>query len=253
MKYTYKEYDRLIHLPLEQKVAWSEKAILQAIRESKNPSVSCSWGKDSVVMLHLIRKFCKNTIVMFANTLCEYPETYAYRDKMLKTEFEGCNYVETKPIKDFWSCVKEYGYPHNRGTGEDKRRTPKCCMYLKEKPLEEKQKELKVDLVYIGIQATESMNRRLVFLRLGELYKKKSGLWHCLPLAIWTNKDVFEYAKRNKIEMNSIYKKMDRNGCMFCTGFKNWKQVMAKYNKKLYAKILNEKEGQQTINKDCNY
>jgi 3'-phosphoadenosine 5'-phosphosulfate sulfotransferase (PAPS reductase)/FAD synthetase len=97
------------------------------------------------------------------------------------------------------------------------------------------------------------MNRRLVFLRLGELYKKKSGLWHCLPLAIWTNKDIFEYAKINKIEMNPIYKKMDRNGCMFCTGFKNWKQVMAKYNKKLYAKILSEKEGQQVIIKDCNF
>ena len=83
MRYTYKEYEKLINLSLDEKVAWSEQVILRAIKESKNPSVSCSWGKDSVVMLSLVRKFCKNTIVMFANTLCEYPETYAYRDKML--------------------------------------------------------------------------------------------------------------------------------------------------------------------------
>lgn len=252
MKYSYAEYERLRSLPLESKIAWSEQVILRALKSSKNPSVSCSWGKDSVVMLHLVRKFCKNTFVMFANTGCEYPETYKYKTKMLEGEFKDCNYIETKPLKTFWECVEQYGYPHNRGSGKDKRRTPKCCMYLKEKPLELKQKELGIDCVFIGIQATESMNRRLVFMRLGELYTKKSGLIHCMPLAIWTNEDIWNYVKKEKVEMNPIYDKMERNGCMFCTGFKNWKEVMCRYNPKLYESILIRKEGQQVI-KECNY
>jgi len=166
--------------------------------------------------------------------------------------------VETKPIKNFWQCVKEYGYPHNRQTsaqdkiGEKSKRTPKCCFYLKENPLKKKQKELGVDTVFIGLQATESMNRRLLFLRMGEYYFNKTDKFNiCLPLAIWNNKDIWAYAKQEKIPMNPIYKIMERNGCMSCTGFKNWKKVMAKYNEKLYAKILREKEGQLTI-RNCN-
>jgi len=250
MKYSHEEYVRLLNLSLDEKIAWSEQVILKALKSSKNPCVSCSWGKDSVVMLHLVRKFCKNTFVLFANTQCEYPETYKYRDYMLKHEFADCNYIETKPIKTFWQCVEEYGFPENRGKG--KFHTPKCCVFLKEKPLILKEKELGIDVSFMGIQASESRNRKFLFMRMGELYfNKTKKIFHCLPLAIWTDSDVFEYAKRNKLKMSGIYKKMSRNGCMFCTGYKGWQNVMGKYNPQLYSTILNKKDGQQTF-KECN-
>lgn len=252
VKYSYLDFERLTSLPLEDKVLWTEQVILNALKQSKNPSISCSWGKDSVVMVYLVRKFCKKAKVIFANTLCEYKETYQYRDGMLAGFFKGMDYYETKPIKDFWQCVKEYGFPNKRESwtvkGEKANRTPKCCFYLKEYPLKEKQKDLGVDTVFIGLQATESMNRRLLFLRLGEFYhNKEEKINHCLPLAIWKDKDVFAYAEQQNIPMNAIYKIMKRNGCMFCTGFKNWQKVMAKYNQKLYASILKEKTGQMVI------
>jgi phosphoadenosine phosphosulfate reductase len=199
----------------------------------------------------LVRKHCKNTYVIFANTGIEYPETYKYRDEMLKTM--DMNYIETKPIKDFWTCVKEYGYPHFRMTSEQhsNKRTPKCCVYLKERPLKEKQKELGVDLCFMGLMTTESMNRRRLFMRLGAYYYKKSeDINVCLPLAIWTDDDVKRYAKENNIPLNPLYKKMDRTGCMFCSGFKNWKKVMNDYNSKMYAVFLKRKEGQEIIH-DC--
>jgi 3'-phosphoadenosine 5'-phosphosulfate sulfotransferase (PAPS reductase)/FAD synthetase len=206
-------------------------------------------------MLHLVRRFCKNTKVIFANTQCEYPETYKYRDEMLKGDFKDINYFETKPIKNFWQCVKEYGFPANREwdtkKGEKSKRTPKCCIYLKEKPMHLKQKELGVDCVFVGLQATESMNRRLLFLRLGERYfKKTEDKWFVLPLAIWKNEDIWAYAKKENLPMNPIYKIMERNGCMFCTGFKKWKEVMAKYNKGIYKEILKKRDGQSII-QDC--
>lgn len=253
MKYTYQQFKEMTEWTLDQKIAWSEQVILKALKQSTNPSVSCSWGKDSVVMLHLVRKFCKNTFVVFANTLCEYPETYKYRDEMLQTEFKDCNYVETKPIKTFWDCVKEYGYPHLRTNkkaeeGQKAKRTPMCCQFLKEKPLIRKQKELQIDLTFIGLQATESMNRRLLFLRMGEFYKNKhNNIFHCMPLSIWNNKDVFEYAKREGIKMNPIYSKMERNGCMFCTGFKSWEKVMQNYSPTLFESFSKSK-----IEYECN-
>ena len=251
MKYRYAYFKEMTELPLEQKIAWSEQVILKALKANNNPSVSLSWGKDSVVMLHLVRKFCENTTVMYANTLCEYPETYKYRDMMLKTEFKDCNYIETRPIKTFWECVEQYGYPEIRSNAKGKRRQPMCCQYLKEKPLMKKQKELGIDCVFIGLQATESMNRRLLFLRMGEYYWNKTEKRNkCMPLSIWTNKDIWEYSKINNLKQCTIYDKMVRNGCMFCTGFKNWQKVMNKYNPKLEKEFATKMK--LPIYKECN-
>lgn len=250
---SYKRWVELSDLSYEDKLLWSEQLILYALKVNKVPSVSLSWGKDSVVMLHLIRKYCKNTIVIFANTGVEYPETYKYRDMMLKGLFSDINYVETKPIKNFWQCVKEYGYPHYRMTSEQgtSKRQPKCCLFLKERPMDVKQKELGVDCVFIGLMGTESMNRRRLFMRCGPYYFKKSvGRNVCLPLMIWKDEDVNRYVADNNICLNPLYSKMSRTGCMFCTGFVKWKEVMARYNPKMYGVFMKRKEGQMVIN-DC--
>ena len=98
---------------------------------------------------------------------------------------------------------------------------------------------------------TESMNRRRLFMRLGGYYYKKSeDINVCLPLAIWNDDDVLRYVKENKIPLNPLYSKMNRTGCMFCSGFKNWKNVMNKYNSKMYAVYLKNKEGQEVI-REC--
>ena len=249
-KHTYKQWQQFMRMSYEDKLLWSQQLILMALKKNNTPSISLSWGKDSIVMLHLIRKFCKNTYVIFANTEMEYPETYKYRDKMLKTDFKDMKYIETKPIKSFWDCVKEYGYPHKRNPDQNKtsKRTPKCCIFLKERPLRNKQKELSVDLVFIGLQTTESMNRRRLFMRLGSYYYKKTDdINICLPLTIWTDADVNRYINDNDIILNPLYDIMKRTGCMACTGFTTWREVMNKYNPRLYRFILKDKENQITI------
>jgi len=253
MKYTYKQYKELIDLPYFDKLMWSKGLIASAIKNSKNFGVSLSWGKDSVVMAHLVHSMCKKGYYIFANTKCEYPETYKYIGEMLKGIFKDYNYIETEPIKTFNQCVNEYGYPHLRqNTGQGNKRTPQCCKFLKEKPLDDKKKELGIDLEFVGLQTSESMNRRLVFMRLGGYYYKKTTKRHCaLPMAICTDKNVFRYAKENNIPLNPFYKQMKRTGCMFCTGFKDWRKVMAKYNPKMYSYILERTDGQKTI--DCDW
>ena len=252
-KYTYKKWKAFVSLSYEDKLMWSRQLIASTLKLNKKPVVCLSWGKDSIVMLHLIRQYCKNTYVVFANTLIEYPETYKYRDMMLKEHLTDLNYFETKPIKQFGECIKLYGYPHKRMTAEDNtsKRQPKCCIYLKERPLDNKIKELGCDVEFIGLQTTESMNRRRLFMRMGAYYPNKARKINvCLPLAIWNDKDIKRYAQENKIPLNPLYKIMNRTGCMFCTGFLNWREVMAKYNKELYAGILLRKEGQEIL-RDC--
>ena len=76
------------------------------------------------------------------------------------------NYIETKPLMSFWACVKKYGYPKFRQMAcQGRQRTPKCCYYLKEKPAINGIKEYNIDIQFLGLQASESMVRRLSFLR----------------------------------------------------------------------------------------
>jgi 3'-phosphoadenosine 5'-phosphosulfate sulfotransferase (PAPS reductase)/FAD synthetase len=184
----------------------------------------------------------------------EYPQTYKYRDKILK-EWDIKHYHENVPIKSFWQCVKEYGYPKFRqmkGQGGKKReQAPKCCWYCKEKPFINFVKKIKIDLNFIGLQASESMVRRLSFLREGEVFNsKKYGCRIVRPLMIWTNKDIWNYHEIENIPKNSLYDLMERNGCMPCTGFKNWKEVMNKANPKLYE-IVSKQIGEPTLRNWC--
>lgn len=254
-KYSYKQWAELVNLSYEDKLTWAKMIIANALKLNSKPVVCLSWGKDSVIMLHLIRTFCKNTYVIFANTGIEYPETYKYRLYMLDNFFTDMNYYETKPIKNFGQCVKLYGYPTKRKESKYRKEgeapSPKCCLYLKEKPLDNMIKSLGCDVQFIGLQTTESMNRRRLFMRLGAYYYNNTRKINvCLPLALWKDQDIKRYAEDNNIPLNPLYSKMDRTGCMFCTGFKNWRSVMARYNKKMYEAILYKKEG-QTIIKDC--
>lgn len=249
--YTYKEMQALWNLPLKDKITRTNQIILNVLKKSKKPLIACSWGKDSIVVTHLVLKWCENVTVLFNNTLVEYPQTYEYRDKILE-EWNIKNYIETKPIKTFWQCVEDYGYPHFRSGKDHKKKghTPKCCHYMKEKPAMNVIKQGKFDLEFMGLLAAESMNRRLLFLRLGEIYYSKTwGCIKCNPIFFWKESDVLGYIKRENIPMNEVYKTQKRNGCIPCTGFKGWEKVLAKTNPQIYKKISHDM-GQSLIT-DC--
>jgi len=240
-KYTYKEYQELLKMPLKDKISRANQLILGELKNHKMPCVSCSWGKDSIVLLDLVRKWCKKVLVVFNNTGVEYPQTLEYRDFILK-EWQINNYHENKPIKSFFQCVKEYGYPKYRQMagqgGKERVSAPKCCYYCKEKPFINFIKKFKIDLNFIGLQATESMVRRLSFFREGESFdSKKYDCRIVRPLMIWTDEDIWSYHRLNNIPKNPLYDLMKRNGCMPCTAFKGWQEVMNKANPKLFEYV----------------
>lgn len=238
---SYEKYKLLKELTLQEKINWSNLIIQKAIQESKNPGVSFSWGKDSIVLWDLVRKQKPDCKVVFADTGVEYPETYAFIKEQKTNYGFNENYFIAKGKEPFWQIVKKHGYPKPRmhscqdHVGTKKYRSPQCCFILKERPLIKLEKELGIDLIFWGIQATESMNRRLLFLTKGEYYfNKTEKRWKVSPLMIWTDQDIFEYCKLNNLPLPKVYDKMPRNGCMFCTAFKNWEKVMKDYDPNIY-------------------
>lgn len=246
-KFTYNELKEMQSWSLDDKILRARQLVASELKSSEKPVISCSFGKASIVVLHLVRTFCKNAVVCFHNTLCQYPETYEYRDLILE-EWGIQNYHETKPLMTFWECVEKAGFPKFRQMGkakgytsQGKSRTPLCCKMMKEKPAKIFLKEYGADCEFLGLQASESMVRRLSFFREGEVFDSKTyKVRICRPIMIWTDEDIWAYHKEFNIPINPIYEKMPRNGCMPCTGFKNWKAQLAEVNPRMYKYISNQ-------------
>jgi len=205
--------------------------------------VSCSFGACSVVVLHMALQIKPDIKVVFNNTGVKYPETYTYRD-LLKKQW-NLNLIETVPVKSFWQCIKEYGFPLYRSSyhaGENKLGKPsygkpKCCVYLKELPFKHYAKENSIQASITGLRAGESRARMFAFGQFGQNFatKKFFNLTKFNPIAFWTHKQVHDYLATNKIPINALYLKgKDRTGCMPCTGYKDWERQLAKGNPKMY-------------------
>jgi phosphoadenosine phosphosulfate reductase len=255
-EHTYAEYAELLKLPLEAKIERATKIIVEELGRSKRPALACSWGKCSVTLLHMIRQVCNRVLVVFNDTGVEYPEIYRYRDLLLQL-WTIDRYVETKPEKTFWQCVKQFGFPHIRRMyfepGPDKAKgAPKCCFYLKEQPAKKCYRANKIDCTFVALQATESNVRRLSFLRDGEaFYSVRWRLRVIHPLMIWTDEDIWEYHRRNEIPHNPLYDKVGRSGCMPCTGYRSWRRTLAKVNPKLYRLVSNRMGAPLLDSWDC--
>ena len=110
-----------------------------------------------------------------------------------------------------------------------------CCKLLKKEPSERVQAELGVDVIFKGLMAAESRSRMTSFLTRGELFAGRhrehlpdgDPFWHCNPLGIWTDDDIWEYIRRYNVPYSSLYertwkdrngniKKVKRNGCFGC-------------------------------------
>jgi 3'-phosphoadenosine 5'-phosphosulfate sulfotransferase (PAPS reductase)/FAD synthetase len=236
----------LIEMSYEDKLPITQVIIERNLRElGKDVAVAWSGGKDSSVVLYMVWKLFPEVPVIFNNTGIEYPETIAYIRKM--TKLWNLNLIETKPIKSFFQCVDEYGWPKGKGTyrkgGKDK-----CCNYLKELPHKKAVKKLGSNGVFDGVTAIESSNRQFHAITDGTCFKPKAQSWLKIhPILYWLDTDVYRFMKENNIPLNEIYfKGANRCGCSCCTAFLSWESQLSRLNPKLY-KMVKERKDKQSV------
>lgn len=236
---TKKELQMLQALPLEIKVAKS----LQRIREwvqhfgKENVHVSFSGGKDSTVLLHLVRSIYPNIKAVYVDTGLEYPEI-----KVFVKSFDNVEILH--PKKNFRQVIEKYGYPIIsksvanciRGArlgqqsrlnlldgkdcdGSDRKSkfsklqwkpllncrfeiSDMCCDVIKKDPSYKYQKQGKFPL--IATITNESMLREKNWLKSGcNAFSNKHP--NSTPLAFWTEQDILQYISQNNIEIASVY------------------------------------------------
>jgi phosphoadenosine phosphosulfate reductase len=235
---SFKEWEKK---PLEKKVELSKKVIEYALKRSEKPCVAFSGGKNSLVVLHMVLQYNPDVTVLYNNTRNEFPETVKFVRELAKAW--NLNFHEVKPDTNFWAIVKKYGYPHVQ---RYKYKEPKCCKYLKNRPAALFYKENGIDCVFTGISAYESRARLLFLIKEGLVYKvKRLGdvrytLLKVAPVGHWTDKDIWEYIRKNELPVNPAYEKygIDRVGCRICTGHLGWREQLKKVCPAIYRKIM---------------
>lgn len=187
--------------------------------------VSCSFGIDSVITLHLVKRVAdKKGIpfdVVWNNTLNEYPQTRKFAKEL--TEKWSLNLVEAKPD----TTLKQIYEKNGMGTlfkrkGDRSGETPlveKCCGALKHKPMKKAIKEYGWNLMFNGVRAGESRQRWMSARRDSSMYYSSSEwkMFVCRPILWWTSlsdsfnygnrkqEDVWEYVRKYNIPYNPIY------------------------------------------------
>lgn len=242
-------------LPLEQKVNYS----ITRIRDwyeywNGDVFVAFSGGKDSLVLLHIVRSLYPDIPAVFVDTGVEWPEVREF----VKT---FPNVVWLKPLMSYPTVLKTHGYPviskqiakrlryvrhptadnaatmklylegiKSDGTTGSRFKIPtkwqflryapfeiseKCCDELKKKPIQKYIKETGRRPM-VGNIAEESIQRKLIYYKEGcNRFTGRDPISR--PLSIWTEKDIWDYIKLNELKYCPIYDMgLDRTGCMYC-------------------------------------
>ena len=199
----------------EKQSTYLIKKILRYTRN--NPIISTSFGIDSTVTQHLLRRVAKYSYYLVNNnSLVEYPELIKFRNKIIKDWNLEDRITITKPVKSYWQLQLKNGWNWERKG--DRRNgvsaSEQCCYYIKHLPMYNFLDKLieegnPMEVNFTGLRAAESRQRSQQVLRDNVVYYAKS--WKSLkvsPIAFFTDEMVWEYVEKYKLDYCEVYDKL---------------------------------------------
>jgi phosphoadenosine phosphosulfate reductase len=164
------------------------------------PCVTSSFQAECVVLVHMLQRVRPGLPVLFLDTFHHFAETYAYRDEITaRWNLNLINLRADQPQVGLWQ-----------------ESTQACCGRHKVEPLFRALQDY--DVWFTGLRRDQSPSRANLqelepfALPTGKTLRKVS------PLASWTTKDVWTYAKQHDIPLLPLYADGYTSiGCQPCT------------------------------------
>lgn len=209
-----------------KKIEHSKKVIQEAVNQYKNIAVACSFGKDSLVAVHLVKEVSPEIPVFYVATIFKPKETLEYAVKM--NQLFNLNlkvYIAAKeiplvfknsgvevvllPTEEFEKAQKKNQEKYKKPLYETN--PDLCCQLLKVEPTKIAVKNL--DAWIAGLRKTEGHTRENY-----QEVEKKGDLYKINPILEWTELDIWRYLAMNQIPPNPLYAKGYRSlGCAPCS------------------------------------
>ena len=178
-----------------------QHVIAQALERAKTPCVTSSFQAECVVLVHMLRQVRPDLPVLFLDTVHHFPATYEYRDRIAREW--GLNLVNLRASKP------EPGLWERDGTDA-------CCKRHKVEPLFSAL--ARYDTWFTALRRDQSPTR--ANLQHNEPFRLPDGtsISRVSPIAEWTTKDVWQYAKAHAIPLLPLYQDGYTSiGCEPCT------------------------------------
>ena len=164
------------------------------------PCVTSSFQAECVVLTHMLREIRPDIPVLFLDTFHHFAETYEYRDALsARWNLNLVNLQAAEPRVGLWQTD-----------------TSACCARHKVGPLFQALDGY--DVWFTALRRDQSPTR--ANLAEAEPFALPSGktLRKVSPLAAWTTKDVWDYARRHDIPLLPLYETGYTSiGCEPCT------------------------------------
>lgn len=200
MNTTFEKFGLRARLPeFRTRLSESERIIAQALEKMRSPLVAFSAGKDSSVVLHLVRAQAPETRAAWGDEEWNLPETLVLVNttpNLIRTAFPD----EHAEFFKVWQDTAPPG-----GTILIDRTQYTEWDYQR--------KLIGNDGTFLGLRMEENSKRRLHLKRRGALFFcERHGVWECNPIAQWTVEDVWTYIMSRNVPYNAAYDKLAEMG-----------------------------------------
>jgi len=180
----------------------SAEALIAPFVAAHRVYVSSSFGKDSLVLLWVVRRMgLRLPVIWFDGGLYdEHPETAGFVERVAALWDLDVHVAQPAiPLVEQW---RRFGVPTGRGTKEDDAYTRQFV-----DAIHRVRDELGCDASLLGMRSDESLARRCyVFGRRGPTYYvQRDREWRCNPLWNWSTRDIWTLIDAEGLPVHPVY------------------------------------------------